>query len=60
MKITKPFYGCRAGEIYPVWFQPGDECPDELLEAAQAEGAVESEKPKAEAPKRATRTPKEA
>ena len=35
MKFSKPLYGVRAGEIYPVWFQPGDECPPELESAAR-------------------------
>lgn len=49
MKFSKPFYGVRAGEIYPVWFQPGDECPPELESAAQACDVIDvpaSPKPK--------------
>lgn len=32
--FSKPFCGCKAGDIYPTDFKIGDECPDELLEAA--------------------------
>jgi hypothetical protein len=49
MKFTKPFRGVPNGEFYPVAYAPGDECPAELLEAAQIMGAVEAEKPKAKA-----------
>ena len=41
MKFIKPFYGCKAGEIYPVWFEAGDECPPELEAAAIETGVVE-------------------
>lgn len=41
MKFIKPFYGVKNGEIYPTQFQAGDECPDELLDAAKESGAVE-------------------
>lgn len=40
MKFRARFYGVRAGAIYPVWFEPGDDCPPELEEAAIATGAV--------------------
>lgn len=46
MKFTKEFRGVRAGEIYPDTFQPGDECPPELLDAAISEGVVEQAAPK--------------
>lgn len=49
MKFTKPFRGVPNGEFYPVAYAPGDECPAELLEAAQIMGAVEAEKPKVKA-----------
>ena len=45
MKLTKPFYGVQDGDIYPKWYQPGEECPPELLKAAKAADAVEAEKP---------------
>lgn len=44
MKFTKPFYGVPDGEIYPVNYAVGDECPPELLEAAKSVGAVEEAK----------------
>lgn len=48
MKFTKPFTGCKAGEIYPTEFRAGDECPEELHDAAKSLGAVD---PPIEAPK---------
>ena len=54
MKFIKPFYGCKAGEIYPTQFEAGDVCPPELEEAAIACGVVQGEAPE---PKK--RTPKE-
>lgn len=47
MHFIKRFYGVKAGEIYPVWFEPGQECPPELEPAAIAEGAVSVEDPAA-------------
>ena len=44
MKFTKPFYGCRAGEIYPEHFAAGDECPPELEAAAAESGVLEPAK----------------
>lgn len=41
MKFSKPFRGVKNGEIYPTQFQAGDECPQELLDAAKSVGAVE-------------------
>lgn len=40
MKFVKSFYGCREGETYPVRFQAGDECPENLVAAACSVGAV--------------------
>lgn len=34
MIFSKEFRGVRDGEIYPETFQPGDECPPELVDAA--------------------------
>ena len=45
-KLTKPFEGVQEGEIYPTQFAKGDECPDELVAAAIAFGAL-SDKDKA-------------
>lgn len=39
--VTRPFEGVRAGEIYPVVIEVGDECPPELLAAAIALGCVD-------------------
>lgn len=46
MKFIKPFRGVPDGDIYPVDYAPGDECPDELLAAAQSAGAVDAKEPK--------------
>lgn len=43
-KLTKPFRGVPDGEIYPVEYGPGDECPKELEAAAKALGALEAPK----------------
>ncbi|WP_257624521.1 HeH/LEM domain-containing protein [Variovorax boronicumulans] len=40
MKLTKPFKGVPDGEIYPVEYQPGDECPKELEAGALSLGAL--------------------
>ena len=40
MKFKEPFKGVPDGEIYPVEYAPGDECPPELLDAAKELGAV--------------------
>lgn len=34
MIFSKEFRGVLDGEIYPTTFQPGDECPPELVDAA--------------------------
>lgn len=44
MKLTKPFRGVPDGEIYPIQYDAGDECPPELLDAAKSLGAVEEAK----------------
>lgn len=41
MKFIKKFRGVRRGEIYPHVFKPGDDCPNELLQAAIEQGAVD-------------------
>jgi hypothetical protein len=46
MKFTKPFRGVIDGEFYPTEFQIGDECPSELLEAAQIMEVVDTKKSK--------------
>jgi hypothetical protein len=40
MKFSKPFLGCKAGDVYPTQFLEGAECPSELLDAAMSVGAV--------------------
>jgi len=45
MKITKEFRGVPNGEIYPVTFQPGDECPPELEATARHFGALAEDGP---------------
>lgn len=42
MRLTKAFKGCRAGEVHPTQFQPGDECPKELEHAAEELGILET------------------
>ena len=39
-KLIREFDGVPAGEIYPVTFKAGDECPPELEAAARAVGAI--------------------
>lgn len=42
MKVTKPFDAVPPGEIYPVTYQPGDECPPELEATARHFGALKA------------------
>ncbi|PKV47988.1 hypothetical protein CLU92_5463 [Janthinobacterium sp. 61] len=42
MIFSKEFLGVRDGEIYPTTFQPGDECPPELVDAAQSLEVLEA------------------
>lgn len=46
MKFIKPFKGATGGNPYPIDFKVGDECPDDLIAAANQVGAVEVEQPK--------------
>jgi len=41
MKFVKPFRGVPDGEIYPVDYSVGDDCPLELLDSAVALEAIE-------------------
>lgn len=41
MKLTKTIRGVPEGEIYPVEYAAGDECPAWLLPAARDLGAVD-------------------
>jgi hypothetical protein len=34
MKLTKDLTGCTGGAVYPVTFEAGASCPDDLLAAA--------------------------
>ena len=45
MKATKEFRGVPDGEIYPKTYQPGDDIPAELAEAAIEAKCAEPEKP---------------
>ncbi|MGJ8529822.1 hypothetical protein [Maritalea sp.] len=45
MKFTKSFKGATGGNPYPQDFEIGDECPDDLLDAAEALGALDEETP---------------
>lgn len=44
MKFIKTFHGVPNGEIYPVKYSAGDECPPELEAGAAATGAIEANK----------------
>lgn len=46
MKFKKPFQGVPDGEIYPVDYKAGEECPPELLDAAKSLGAVDEKESK--------------
>lgn len=39
-KLIRDFDGVPAGEIYPVTFKAGSDCPPELEAAARAVGAI--------------------
>jgi hypothetical protein len=41
MQFKQPFKGVPDGEIYPVDYQPGEECPPELEASATALGAFD-------------------
>ena len=43
VKFAKTFRGVKAGEIYPTEFEPGDDCPPELEDAARACGVLGSQ-----------------
>lgn len=43
MKFIKEFAGVPEGEVYPVHYAMGDECPPELEEAALEQDAVDAE-----------------
>lgn len=45
MIFSKVFQGVRDGEIYPETFQPGDECPPELVDAALSLEVLEAPEP---------------
>lgn len=50
MKFTKPFLGVPNGEIYPVQYQVGDECPPEFKDSVVAlEGDAEHSRAQADA-----------
>jgi hypothetical protein len=46
-KFSKPFFGAAGGEIYPRWFQPGEDCPPDLMDAAREASALEAQATKA-------------
>jgi hypothetical protein len=48
MKFTAPFKGCADGDVYPRDFAVGDDCPEELFEAAREVGALSIVSGKAE------------
>lgn len=42
MKFAKPFLGVPDGEIYPVQYEAGEECPPELEASAIALEAIDA------------------
>lgn len=40
MKFSKKFTGVRNGQVFPETFQPGDDCPPELADAAREMDAL--------------------
>jgi len=53
MKFIKPFKGATGGNPYPQEFEIGDECPDDLVQAALELRAVKpAPKTKQEAKKK--------
>jgi hypothetical protein len=48
MQFVHPFLGVPDGEIYPVQYQAGDECPPELEAAASELGAFDESGPAAD------------
>lgn len=43
MKLIKPIFGVRAGQIYPEWIPAGEECPQHLEQAATEAGALDAQ-----------------
>lgn len=41
MKLNAEFQGVPNGEIYPITYAPGDECPPELEDAARSLGVLD-------------------
>lgn len=50
MKLTKAIFGVPDGEVYPRTFEAGEDCPDSLIEAARAAGALPATKAIKKAP----------
>jgi len=48
MKFIKPFKGATGGDPYPKEFAIGEDCPDDLIAAAKANGAVKDAGQKAD------------
>ncbi|WP_025135924.1 hypothetical protein [Achromobacter sp. DH1f] len=44
-KLIKAFVGVPEGDIYPVRYEPGDECPPELVAGATEVGALDAPSP---------------
>ena len=43
-KLKKPLFGVAGGEVYPRSYEAGEECPPELVAAAEEIGALETAK----------------
>jgi hypothetical protein len=55
MKLTAALYGVPADAVHPRWFEAGEECPPELIEAARALGVLAGDEEHAPAAKPAKR-----
>lgn len=44
-KFLKPFRGVKDGEIYPTYFEAGEDCPTELEAGADSLGALAPAEP---------------
>lgn len=45
MKLNAEFQGAPNGEIYPITYAAGDECPPELEDAARSLGVLDEPVP---------------
>lgn len=50
-KLTERLYAVPDGEIYPRWFEAGEEVTGQVERAAQSRGILEQPKPRGKAMK---------